>query len=417
MLQTDNQMEIPDSLKRSLENNTSIVPETVKDKILLKKPYNDESLHLLFEKSIDFTIVKDIVLPEELVAIYHKDKSVLELAAVPIFKENPLIKKSFDFIYQGASFKCNSDKSSSQLEFIARNFVIAETFTYSYHRNLPMLRDYYFKRMPKRFIEDSIPISFYVSGDFNKINYEYVNLLKHLNFYMSYFDRDSPTIIILDRRDGLAKFKTPCLFQMTNTFPDKINSLIIDPVLLDIFTVAQDTRDIRLKFIFYYQILEYSSYYYLNYKVRNKLTSTLKSPDFTYKIDEYLKSIVDDLKDHFTQRDDYQKLEQTVTDYCTIDDVKYEIECNWEYFAEDQEFDGGFKLPKVIKDKNSLDNMIDSDLLKFVKNIDRIRNVIVHLRESRENKVILPTQRNNYLLSPYLFILRRIAEKVAMRFN
>jgi len=417
MLQTDNQMEIPDSLKRFLENNTSIVPETVKDKILLKKPWNDESIHLLFEKSIDFTIVKDIVLPEELVAIYHKDKSVLEIIAGPIFKENPLIKKSFDFIYQGASFKCNSDKSSSQLEFIARNFVIAETFTYSYHRNLPMLRDYYFKRMPKRFIEDSIPISFYVSGDFNKINYEYVNLLKHLNFYMSYFDRDSPTIIILDRRDGLAKFKTPCLFQMTNTFPDKINSLIIDPVLLDIFTVAQDTRDIRLKFIFYYQILEYSSYYYLNYKVRNKLTSTLKSPDFTYKIDEYLKSIVDDLKDHFTQRDDYQKLEQTVTDYCTIDDVKYEIECNWEYFAEDQEFDGGFKLPKVIKDKNSLDNMIDSDLLKFVKNIDRIRNVIVHLRESRENKVILPTQRNNYLLSPYLFILRRIAEKVAMRFN
>lgn len=410
-------MEIPSSLNSFLTNNESIKLEVVKDKYLLRKPWNDESVHLVFDRSDDFSQLENIELPEELVAIYHKSDAILEVIAGPIFKDHPLIKKNFDFNFGGKTFRCFADTVTTQLEFIAKNFAIAETFTYSYHRNLPMLRDYYLKRMPPKFIEESIPISFFVAGDFGFLNYNMVTLLKHINFYMKYFERDSPTIIILDKREDITKFRTPCLYEQTKDFPDKINSQIIDPVLLDIFTVAQETRDIRLRFIFYYQILEYSSYYYLNYKVRNKLSSTLRSPDLSYKIEDYIKIIVDDLKDHFAQRDDYQKLEQTITDYCTIEDFKYEIECNWEYFAEDQEFDGGFKLSKVLKDKNNVENLIDSDLLKFVKNIDRIRNVIVHLRESRENKVILPTQRNNYLLSPYLFILRRISEKVAMRFN
>ena len=52
-----------------------------------------------------------------------------------------------------------------------------------------------------------------------------------------------------------------------------------------------------------------------------------------------------------------------------------------------------------------------------INNITKIRNVIVHLRESRENTVILPTEKNNIYLLPYLYLLRRIAEKVAIQFE
>jgi len=38
---------------------------------------------------------------------------------------------------------------------------------------------------------------------------------------------------------------------------------------------------------------------------------------------------------------------------------------------------------------------------------------MVHVRESRENKVILPTRHNTDLLIPYMFLIRRIAEVVA----
>ena len=61
--------------------------------------------------------------------------------------------------------------------------------------------------------------------------------------------------------------------------------------------------------------------------------------------------------------------------------------------------------------------MSDTILNQVRLNIEKIRNVLVHLRESRENKVILPTEHNDQLLTPYLFVLRRIAEKVAMQFE
>lgn len=410
-------MEIPSSLEMFKSNNESISIELLKDKYLIRNPWNDSSIHLLFKKDDNYELLRNIILPEELVAIYHKSESKLEVIAGPIFKDHSLFNRVFEFNYNGNIYKCFADQVTSELKYLAEHFVIADTFTSSYHRNLPMLRDYFTQRMPKKFIEETVPISFFIVGNFFDFNWDFIPLLKHINFYMTYFERSSPTIIILDKKEEFEKFKTPCLYNFSKAFPNKINSQLIDPILLDIFSVAQETKDIRLKFIFFYQILEYSSYYYLNSKLKSKLSSILKSPDLPFIAADYIKIIVEELKDHFSQKDDYQKLELTILDYCSIDDFKYEIECNWEYFSEDQEFDGGFKMSKVLKDKDSIQTMIDSDLLKFVKNIDRIRNVIVHLRESRENKVILPTNRNNNLLSPYLFLLRRIAEKVAMRFS
>jgi hypothetical protein len=51
------------------------------------------------------------------------------------------------------------------------------------------------------------------------------------------------------------------------------------------------------------------------------------------------------------------------------------------------------------------------------KNIERIRNVLVHLREQRENKVILPTPDNDKKLLPYLYLIKRIAEKIAIQYE
>ena len=56
-------------------------------------------------------------------------------------------------------------------------------------------------------------------------------------------------------------------------------------------------------------------------------------------------------------------------------------------------------------------------MINIRKNIDIIRNVLVHVRESRENLVIKPTHRNSVLLRPYLYLLRRIAEIVVIKFE
>jgi hypothetical protein len=42
------------------------------------------------------------------------------------------------------------------------------------------------------------------------------------------------------------------------------------------------------------------------------------------------------------------------------------------------------KINKIISDEESIDKLVDSDVEKIKTNIEKIRNVLVHLRESRE---------------------------------
>jgi hypothetical protein len=108
---------------------------------------------------------------------------------------------------------------------------------------------------------------------------------------------------------------------------------------------------------------------------------------------------------------------KTILTYCAIDDIKLEIRENIEYFCKDITFDGGLKISKLFRDKDGLNTITDNTLVTIQSNIEKIRNVLVHLRESKENKVILPSGDNDKLIIPYLFILRRLAEKVAISYE
>lgn len=51
------------------------------------------------------------------------------------------------------------------------------------------------------------------------------------------------------------------------------------------------------------------------------------------------------------------------------------------------------------------------------RNLETMRNVLVHARESRENVVIKPTSKNSELLRPYLYLIRRLAEVVIIKYE
>jgi hypothetical protein len=101
----------------------------------------------------------------------------------------------------------------------------------------------------------------------------------------------------------------------------------------------------------------------------------------------------------------------------SIDDIALELKENEESLNKKIVFDGGLKISGLFKDISAVESGANGILNDILNNISKIRNVIVHLRESRENTVILPTDRNNELLLPYLYLLRRIAEKVAIQFE
>ncbi|MGC3977786.1 MAG: hypothetical protein QM751_05835 [Paludibacteraceae bacterium] len=151
--------------------------------------------------------------------------------------------------------------------------------------------------------------------------------------------------------------------------------------------------------------------------MKRNLNNILKNPDLISNHNKYSRLIIEEFKNNFKNNDDKIKLEKVVSDYCNYSEIEHEIKQNPTFFYEDINFDGGFILTAILKDKSEIENPPKDIMKKIVDRIDNIRNVLVHIRESRENKVILPTKRNHNLLFAYVFLLRRIAEKVAIKFD
>ncbi|UCA60311.1 hypothetical protein KB553_02000 [Chryseobacterium rhizoplanae] len=401
-----------------IKKNPDIKYSLIENKYRIENIWNDESIAFEFKKNQKISFFKDLIFPEQLYGFYNSTFNKIEFIYGLIQKNSKLLDRNFEFIYKNICFKCFYSSISNELKSIATNFVENNVESPTDYRNLRLIRDVLTKEIFIKAFKDYKIVSFFIEGEFDKIDFDFVGLSKSLNFYMTYFDRDSPKIIIYEKINSREKYDNGCFFSLFDAFPKRINSVNIDATLLDTFMVANLTDNIRLKFIFYFQILEYSSYYYLDSKIQNRITQTFRNPEIYDKPEEFSKVIIEEMKDHFSQKDDSIKLEKTITENVFIEDIKNEIEANKDFFASDLEFEGGLKINRILKDSSiSLDNLKSDDMILIKKNIEKIRNVLVHLRESRENKVILPSKSNDQKLLPYLYLLRRIAEKVAINFR
>lgn len=404
-------------LKTLSQNNSNLKISTKDNSYIIENLWNDESISIIFKKNSKISFLEKIDFPEQLYAIFDREKNRLEFIYNLVDEDSKILKRKFEFIFRNENFKCYFGEMSNDLKFITKHFIENNMESATDFRNLRFLRDALNNEYLIELLKKYKITTFYIEGAFDKINFDFVNLSKSLNFYMTYFDRDTPKIIIYEKVAAENEYKNGCYFELFDTFPNKIKTVNIDPTLLDTFMVATLTDNVRLKFIFYFQILEYSSYYYLDNKIQNRITQTFRNPEIYDKPEDFSKIIIEEMKDHFSQKDDSIKLEKTITENVTINDIKNEIEVNKKYFAKDIEFEGGLKINKILKDENSLESLKSDDLILIKKNIEKIRNVLVHLREHRENKVILPSKSNDQKLLPYLYILRRIAEKVAINFS
>lgn len=386
------------------------------DRVHIKNLWNDDSFILRFKKETDLSFLNNLYFPEELMASYSLNEGFIEVYAFPLDPKEDLVKRKFTFNYKGSSYSCSWEKPSDDFQKIATSFREEKEESRTSYRNLRQFRDYYRKEdLPdfmSKYFEDKEPYNFFIKGDLKPIENEIIEFCRHLNFYMTYFDRETPNVQIFQKSYKKENFQVPC-YSLFDTFPDTINGTEIDNILLEIITVANSTTDNRLSFIFYYQILEYASYYYLKSEIKHKLTSLLRKPDISYNSEEYSKTIIEEFKNHFKNNDDKQKLDLLISEHVKLRDIKIELENNIDYFSKIIEFEGGFKIEPIMKNELTGVEQLPENTIKTIKeNIVSIRNSLVHLRESRENKVILPTAKNDDLLTPYLYVLRRIAEKI-----
>lgn len=415
--------------------NSEIIEET--EHINLKLLWSDETFMCRYSKSTDFSAISEVELPIELIGIYHSDKQEMEYIFTVLTDENEFLNRNTVFFYQGQEIKTRFDEPSEALKLFALGFHRLESSDESRYRGLEVFHDFYQVEKQnqdmKDYFQDKKPYSFYVQTDFKKLNKDFIGVSKHLNVYLKFFDRRAPIIEILNPKSKDENFKLPCRSNHT-IFPDQISINPIDPVALDLLQVAYDSGNTRLKYLFYYQVLEYFAYYYLDEELKRKLSNLLKSPDLVSNSNFYSRTIIEQLKDYSNNTSDKQKLTKLLLDYITIEDIHEELKCNIKNFCNDLEFDGHFKLSSILQNEDALDKLFNDGketpsqkkerekarqefITTIADRIDKIRNVLVHIRESRENKVILPTRGNNRKLIPYLFLIRRISEIISIKYE
>jgi hypothetical protein len=383
-----------------LEKYPKVVLEEHDDnKIHIKNLWNDDSFLLRFDNADDLTFLNDLFFPEELMATYSLTGGFMEVFAYPLEPEDDLVQRSFSFNYIGKEFKCSWKKPTEQFEKIASAFREEKEESKTSYRNLRQFRDFYKREeLPKfisKYFEGKEPFNFFIEGDFELIKNEILNFCKLLNFYMGYFDRETPAIQILQKSYKKEIFNLPC-YSLQDRFPESLNATDIDTILLDIITVANNSNDNRLSFIFYYQILEYASYYYLKSDIKYRLMTLLKKPDISFKSEEYSKAIIEEFKNHFKNNDDKAKLDILISEHITLNDIKIELENNIEYFSKKIYFEGGFSIAPIMKNEITGISQLPENTLKSIKdNIINIRNCLVHLGKTPK---IAPLSRSN--LSP-----------------
>jgi hypothetical protein len=259
------------------------------------------------------------------------------------------------------------------------------------------------------FAERYSPISFWITPC-DSDEQHLVRLFEHLNFFMAYFDSRSPMIMVHEAEPQDAVKETRVRY-LWDTFPDSIRATSIDPYLLGLWSSARNASDIFRKFIYLYQMLEYSAFYFLTEKSEKSIESILRAPETAAFPNKAWQRIQDVLASE--KIDESAKLVSVVKQGVDVEAIWKDIEANRACFERNLAFDGGYELPAVISTSTDLNSFKVSGLEKLVNTFRLLRNALVHAREKRMANVISATRRNHALVRPYIKPLGSIAMQVA----
>jgi len=262
-----------------------------------------------------------------------------------------------------------------------------------------------------RFFETRKPISFFLGPICVENTDQVLDLARHLNFYMFFFDRNTPQIIIHKPEDLTAEFKE---VSQKCVFPSSIIGSEIDTYMLDLWSGARDVSG-RLAFLYYYQMLEYAAFYFIEDQVKLRVEKILRQPNILSSIDTCVSQVVDEIVDY--KLSDEAKLNaviKRIVDPCKVWTV---IEQYKDAFIQPQQFDGGFAIEPFIKEHWTADDFDGMWLPKIPDKLRHIRNALVHSRESRMGQVIAPTRINSIRIMPWVKVIEEIACQVAIYRN
>ena len=158
------------------------------DTVVVKSPWGDDTIEIVIPDEDDglWSALNSLILPPRFSAIYHVDYKKLEIiySAFPLDDaQKEVVIRSFDFEFDGKTYRCRFGKSSEKLMVIAEHTKYIG-MGYTQHRN--MLSFTYYVTAQKDSEKSSKiagiePISFWIDDiDWNEDNL--VRLSRHLSF-------------------------------------------------------------------------------------------------------------------------------------------------------------------------------------------------------------------------------------------
>jgi hypothetical protein len=398
-----------EALSAFFRNNPESVYEVENGYHYIARPWADETLKLLvvtddpeFERQYA-QILNGILLPSRLTAIYHRQRRDLEVIYAPVAPDDETRERKFDFHYGDAAYSVEFADSSPVLQFLAGLAVAVLPPSSTGHRNLIPFRELLRTRSRGSNAEraatpDLVPTSFWIRGI--EWDEEFVlEFVRHLNFYMRYFDLQTPHILVHDEHAERTDDSGPARFPF-GEFPKSIMGRPLDQYLTGLAHTATTSSDRFTSFIYAYQILEYAGFYHLQDAIERDVRRILAAPDALSRPTEATREILDLLAEDRSSPED--KMTALFRQLVSPSAVWRQIEANRSYFAADVEFDGGFQLPALIREEWNLSDFEAAWLPKFPDQLRKLRNALVHSREARQSRGLAPTISNHERIEPWL---------------
>jgi hypothetical protein len=405
-----------EKLKPFIEINTTSSICIENERVVIANPWEDDTIDIEVQLNDDHLVIalNNILFPPQFSAIYHIDTCTFEFIYTVTSPDNLMFIRKFDFIFKGLSYPCWYSVSSDRLLSIAAAIHLKTPTSYSDHRNLKIYKDFcHQNRLPKslvQFFNGKKPISFFVGPIKPGNSDEILEIARHINFYMYYFDRESPLIVIHKPNEEIWVDKAV----IQKHFPEKILASQIDTFMLDLWSGACRGSG-RLAYIYYYQMLEYAAFYFVEEQVKLRIEKILKRPDILSSTDSCLSQVIDEVVEY--RQSDEVKLTAVIRRAVSSDKVWGVIEQYRDYFTKPQDFDGGYKIEPFIKDDWTAEDFERDWIPKVPDRLRQIRNALVHSRESRVGQVISPTKLNNKKLLPWVKLIEEISCQIAIYRN
>lgn len=388
--------------------------QVVDDHYLIENPWGDDTVAIRIgvtnQNAIE--LLNEVRFPPRFSAVMHSGSGDMEFVFGPVREDDVLRSRRFCVCYRGQDYICEFADASDVLLSIRNASKPVGPSSETNYRNLGGLRVRIVKKKgdeSEKLIQTRLT-SFYIRG-VRLPEADLPDLARHINFYMKYYDRETPYIVIHSEPISLPQLDVPIRFPMGN-FPEKISMRPLDPYLLTLWEGGSLSRDPSKRILYNYQVIEYAAFYYLREEVLRGVRRLIADPCVFGKTEEISRQVVELLTQD--KVGDEAKIVAVVQQTVDPEAVWRDIEQKKEFFAKEAKFDGGFSIPPLIKQTWEFEDFKAAWIPKLPDALRKLRNALVHAREQRLCNCVAPTVNNNHLLRPWSELATTIGNQVIL---